>query len=175
MKNIIIILITIVVIILVYATTCKKETYAPTVIPFDYESPVKQMQLDKFYEHVINYINDFDQYGNPRPRRFEAYTDCRALQSDRKDLILNERVYYDKFRESQDKVTELTNILVRTQDDLDAYKKSLIFCRRQLTLKPIVAKYVWPTSVDPYFRVTGNTLTGTGVETQFKQGNTENA
>ena len=144
-------------------TPCKKEPYSPMVIPFDYESPVKQMQLDKFYEHVIDNINDYDRYGDPICPNNPYIENFNAEESNQP--ILNAKVYYDKYREYQDKVTNLENLLVYTQDVLDAYKKNLIFCRRKLTMEPIVANCVYPTSVDPYYDVTGNTASGVGVST----------
>jgi hypothetical protein len=58
----------ILVIILIIYMFPIKEPYTPAVIPFDYESPVKQMQLDKFYEHAIDRINNYDRYGRRRPQ-----------------------------------------------------------------------------------------------------------
>ena len=161
--NTVIILLIILVIILVFTSSYKKETYAPSVIPFDYESPVKQMQLDKFYEHVIDNINNYDRYGDPIPEYYEGFqSDSSNYSVDSKDpnkLILNAEYYYNKYREYQDKVANLINVLVVTQDTLDKYKNNLLFCRRELTMKPIIAKCVKPTSFTPRFEITGNSIT----------------
>jgi len=76
----------------------------------------------------------------------------------------NTKLYYDKFRNLQDKLAKMENQLTYTEDVLRNYKKRLAFTQRELSLKPTVAKYL------QNYDLVGNSITGLGVETQFKQG-----
>ena len=168
MKFIATIILIIVIIAILYTSRNKSEGYSQMVIPFDYESPVKQMQLDKYYEHIIDNINNYDRYGRPRYDVYEGFC-CNGsdnnltyqgyypkLNSNNYEPALDSKYYYDKYREYQNKVASLEDELVGLRNSLQSYKKGLAFCKRKLTMKPTVAK-----CFGKYDKV-GNSITGTG-------------
>jgi hypothetical protein len=170
MKSIAIILFILIIIAIVYTSVSRSEGYSPMVIPFDYESPVKQMQLDKFYQHVIDHINNYDRYGRLRPNVHEGFC-CNGSDNNLPyqgyypkfdatgyEPALNSKYYYDKYREYQDRIASLEDELVGVQSSLESYKKGVAFCKRALTLKPTVAKCFGN------YDIVGNSITGIGGE-----------
>ena len=146
-KNIQIILIGIVIaiIVLFVINNNNKEDYQPTQMSFD-----KGIVYPKVYENGYHKHN-------------KHYKDCcKKCMTSLKNQESNTRLYYDKFRDLQNKVANLENQLTYTQDVLTDYKKNLAFCRRELTLKPTVAKCFGN------YKLSKNSITGRGVELTYK-------
>jgi len=153
----------------------QQENYQNDQIPFTGPGYVYPMDNDRFYESVqaqnkvlsqnmkvcSNTINAYNKHGG----RAGVFKDCcgkcmTSLGNQEK----NTKLYYDKFRNLQDKLAKMENQLTYTEDVLREYKKRLAFTQRELTLKPTVAK------CNRERDFVSNSITGLGVESQFKQG-----
>ncbi len=164
------------------------EGYQTTRLPFDTQGLVYPMKLDLFYErqrdHALDSVaslaglkglgghNKPDYIAPPskvcsdnlpkKPSNDGTYKDCcQKCMTSLKHQEANTKLYYAKFRDLQNRVAKLQNENVFLTDVLNKYKKKLAFCKRELTLEPVVAK------CHRNYDMVGNSISGLGVETQF--------
>ena len=178
-RNTIIIFAFIVVIaIFLFKNNTRNEGYQQTLMPFNTEGNINpQFGMDKFYENELEgrasavlgaYRADSDitkqstVCSNTLQNRQvdgKFITCCQKCMVSLKNQEKNTILYYNKFRELQNKVANLENKLNFVKDVSSSYRKKLGFCKRNLTLDPVVQK------CHGNYKLTGNTLTGLGVET----------
>ncbi len=150
-----------------------RENYVPQHIPDRYEERIyRRMKEDHDFDKYskIKYcygnlagcrqkLKELQHLGG-RWNREKMYCDaCMKSLGNQED---NTRLYYAKFREYQDKLARCQNRLNFTREALNNCKRKLILCTRELTLKPIVAKY------RHNYDLTANSITGNALETQYK-------
>ena len=151
-----------------------KESFKQVHFPEIYEGRVRDMFI-KNYLHDLTLKNKkcvsslgncskmlttYNQMGG----KCGTYKNCcEKCMSSLKNQENNTKIYYQKFRQLQDQLAIAQTKLVNTEKALDYYKTKLIFCKRKLTKQPIVAK------CHGNRRLVPNTITGLGVETQYKQ------
>jgi len=159
-------------------TSRKTEGYQQTLLPFNTEGIVYPHQNDKFYEKELAYADavlgayrtdkDIPKQSNvcsDTLKNTKRYSNCcEKCMASLENQENVSKTYYNKYRALQNKVANLENENAFIRDLVRKYRKQLGFCKRELTLNPVVQK-----CHRNYDRV-ANSVTGLGVETQFKQG-----
>ena len=149
-------------IVFLFINNKKTENYDEVRLP--YTGP---QYLHPRLDNALNQdmLNPYRHETYDYDKRFGIFKNCcRSCMKSLGNQEANTKLYYNKFRALQDKVTKLETQLSYTQDVLANYKKKLAFRHRELTLEPTVAKYIGEYSLDP------NSITGPGVEIDFKGG-----
>lgn len=107
---------------------------------------------------VLLYNFKWQEGFKPSSRHRQCCNVCmKSLDNQEK----NTRLYYDKFRQLQDDLSNTQVQLLHTQKILDNYKRKYVMCSRKLTKKPIIAKY------NQTYGVVPNSITGNGIETYY--------